>query len=135
MNKNVIIDFTFVEPTAKSFGVYNKSGQAALKGKENKLNVEYKHWNISGYQVENKFVVIAIETFGIIINNDMKNLFQIFINDKEDKVKVYETVLKQLSVAFHTLRAKQFVYIKSNIVSDGVQSQRVSQRSVRRSML
>ena len=38
---DLIIVFTFVEPTARTYGPYNKAGQAALKGKEKKLKLGY----------------------------------------------------------------------------------------------
>jgi len=31
-----IIDCTFIKPTARTYGPYNKAGRAALKGKEKK---------------------------------------------------------------------------------------------------
>jgi len=72
-HKNLVIDFTFVEPTAKSYvGTYNRAGQAALKGKENKIRNEYKHWNVSSNnEVTNIFKVIAVETFGVVIKEDI----------------------------------------------------------------
>jgi len=40
MANDLIIDFTFVEPTARTYGTYNKAGQAALKRKrKSKLSV------------------------------------------------------------------------------------------------
>ncbi len=50
---DLIIDFIFVEPTAHTYGPYNKAGQAALKGKEKKIKIEYKHWNVLGDNVTN----------------------------------------------------------------------------------
>ena len=38
---DLIIDFTFVQLTARTFGPYNKAGQAASKGKEKKLKLGY----------------------------------------------------------------------------------------------
>ena len=52
---DLIIDFTFVQLTARTFGPYNKAGQAALKGKEKKIKIEYKHWNALGDNVTNQF--------------------------------------------------------------------------------
>ena len=71
LDNDLIIDFTFVEPTARSHGAYNKAGQAALKGKEKKLKSEYKHWNVLGDTVTNKFYIVAVETFGIILKDDI----------------------------------------------------------------
>ena len=48
-HKSLVIDFTFVEPTARTYvGKYNKTGQAALIGRQNKITNEYKHWNVGG---------------------------------------------------------------------------------------
>jgi len=42
LNSNLIVDYTFVEPTATSYvGTYNKAVQAAKKGKDNKLKNEF----------------------------------------------------------------------------------------------
>jgi hypothetical protein len=132
LNENIVIDFTFVEPTAKLFTPYNKVGQAALKGKENKIKTEYKDWNISSAQVTNKFLVLAIETFGTIISDDFKNLFSQFIHEREDRTRVLEIVFQQLSVAFHSLRAKQFLYIKNHVALRELEQ---SQRTVRNTTL
>jgi hypothetical protein len=132
LNENIVIDFTFVEPTAKLFTPYNKVGQAALKGKENKIKTEYKDWNISSAQVTNKFLVLAIETFGTIISEDFKNLFSQFIHEREDRTRVLEIVFQQLSVAFHSLRAKQFLYIKNHVALRELEQ---SQRTVRNTTL
>jgi hypothetical protein len=116
-NQNLIIDFTFVEPTAQTYvGTYNKAGQAALKGKENKINKEYKHWKVVGDQVTNNFKVIAIETFGVLIKDDIISTIDPFINAKENRAMVINLVLQQLSVAFHTVRAKQHNFIKNTHV-------------------
>ena len=40
LNKAHVIDFTFVEPTSQTYF------QAALKGQEQKLKNEYKHWQV-----------------------------------------------------------------------------------------
>jgi hypothetical protein len=84
-HKSLIIDFTFVEPTAKTYvGTYNKAGQAALIGRENKIKNEYKHWKIIGDQVTNKFKVVAIETFGVVIKDDIVSIITSFINKHEN---------------------------------------------------
>jgi len=111
LNSNLIIDYTFVEPTATSYiGTYNKAGQAAKKGKENKLKNEYKHWNVdnNNNQGANNFKVIAVETFGVVIVDDIHLIFNKFIHEKENNARVLQSVMQQLSVAFHTIRAKQF---------------------------
>ena len=89
-----------------------KAGQAALKGKEKKLKSEYKHWNVLGDTVTNKFYIVAVETFGIILKDDIYNIFSSFINRKENSSQVLHLVTQQLSVAVHTIRAIQFESIK-----------------------
>jgi len=66
-------DFTFVEPTSQIyFHAYNKASQAALKGREQKLKIEYKHWQViddNNIHVTNTIQIIAVETsFGQFIN-------------------------------------------------------------------
>jgi hypothetical protein len=109
LNKNLVIDFTFVEPTARTFiGTYNKAGQAAIMGRDNKKKNEYKHWKVDGDYVTNKFKVVAVETFGIVLKEDIVSIFGQFINEKEDRGGVLNLVTQQLSVAVHTMRAMQF---------------------------
>jgi len=111
LNSNLIVDYTFVEPTATSYvGTYNKAGQAAKKGKDNKLKNEYEHWEVenNNNQVANKFKIIAVETFGVVIVEDIYSIFNTFIHDRENRAVVLQSVLQQLSVAVHTIRAKQF---------------------------
>ena len=60
MANDLIIDFTFVGP-------YNKTGQAALKGKEKKIKIEYKHWNVLGDNVTNQFSIVAVERTTLLI--------------------------------------------------------------------
>ena len=44
LNKHLIIDYTFVEPTSLAhIGTYNMAGQAALRQRDDKLTYEYKH--------------------------------------------------------------------------------------------
>jgi hypothetical protein len=113
--KNIIIDFTFVEPTSRSYiGDYTKAGHAALKGVENKINNDYKHWNVKGNQVTNKFKVVSVETFGVIVKEDVIDIFQNLIHEKENKAAVLFMVLQQLSISFHSVRAKMFNKIKDN---------------------
>ena len=76
LGNDLIIDFSFVEPTARTHGAYSKAGQAALKGKEKKLKSEYKHWNVLGDTATNKFYIVAVETFGIILKDDIYNIYQ-----------------------------------------------------------
>ena len=109
---DLIIDFTFVEPTARTYGAYNKAGQAALKGKEKKIKSEYKHWNVLGDNVTNQFYIVAVETFGIILKEDITHIFRTFINPKENSTQVLHLLTQQLSVAVHTIRAIQFESIK-----------------------
>jgi len=45
-----------------------------LKGKEKKLKSEYTHWNVLGNTVTNKFYIVAVETFGIILEDDIYNI-------------------------------------------------------------
>ena len=119
-NKNLIIDFTFVEPTAKTYvGTYNKAGQAALIGRQNKILHEYKHWNVSGNTVTNKFKIVAIETFGVAIKDDIISIISPFINQQENPKQVIHLVLQQLSVALHTIRAVQFKNIQMTQVCRG----------------
>jgi len=40
---------------------YNKVGQAALKGKEQKIKIEYKHWNVLGNNFTNQFHIVAVK--------------------------------------------------------------------------
>ena len=71
---DLIIDFIFVEPTAHTYGPYNKAGQAALKGKEKKIKIEYKHWNVLGDNVANQFYIVTVEAFGIILKENITHV-------------------------------------------------------------
>jgi hypothetical protein len=115
LNKHLIIDYTFVEPTSLAYiGTYNKAGQAALRRRDDKLTNEYKHWSVEGNnQGTNKFTIIAFETFGVIIQDDVKRVISQFIHVKENHDLTLTLAMQQLSVAFHTIRAKQFVNIKN----------------------
>ena len=74
---------------------------------------EYKHWSVErNNQGTNKFTIIAFETFGVIIQDDVKGVISQFIHEKENRGSVLTLAMQQLSVAFHTIRAKQFVDIK-----------------------
>jgi hypothetical protein len=117
-HRSLVIDFTFIEPTARTYvGTYNKTGQAALKGRQNKISKEYKHWNVSGSNlVENIFKVIAFETFGVVIKEDIIATVTPFINEKENPAQVINLVIQQLSVALHTIRANQFITTQSTQV-------------------
>jgi hypothetical protein len=115
LNKSLIIDFTFVEPTARAFiGLYNKAGQAALKGRDAKLSREYKDWTVEGDNVTNIFKIIAFETFGATVPEDLFSIFSLFINDKENRPEVMHLVMQQLSVAIHTIRASVLTRMESN---------------------
>jgi hypothetical protein len=115
LNKHLIIDYTFVEPTSLAYvGTYNKAGQAALRRRNDKLTQEYRHWNVEGNnQGTNKFMIIAFETFGVIIPDDVKGVISQFIHAKENHGSTLTLSMQQLSVAFHTIRSKQFVEIKN----------------------
>jgi hypothetical protein len=109
----LVIDFTFVEPTARTHvGTYNKAGQAALKGRERKLKGEYKHWKVHGVNVTTKFHIIAVETFGVMLKEDITSVFGQFIHAKENTAHVLHLVTQQLSVAIHTIRSIQFHAMK-----------------------
>ena len=95
-------------------GTYNKASQAALRRRDDKLTKEYKHWSVEGNnQGSNKFMIIAFETFGVIVPDDVKGVISQFIHEKENRGSALTLAMQQLSVAFHTIRAKQFVDIKS----------------------
>jgi hypothetical protein len=100
MANDLIIDFTFVGP-------YNKTGQAALKGKEKKIKIEYKHWNVLGDNVTNQFYIATVETF-----ENIAHIFRSFFNPTENSTQVLNLRTQQLSVAVHTIRAIQFEAIK-----------------------
>ena len=117
LNKAHVIDFTFVEPTSQTyFHAYNKAYQAALKGREQKLKNEYKHWQVIGgnnIHVTNNFQIIAVETFGIMLKDDIHSFFSQFIHEKENRSQVLNLVTQQLSVAVHTMRSIQFHAMKN----------------------
>ena len=77
---------------------------------------EYKHWKVVGGQVTNKFKVVAIETFGVVIKSDILSIFTPFINARENQAQVLNLVIQQVSVAIHTIRANQFNTISRNHV-------------------
>jgi hypothetical protein len=112
-NSTTIIDFTFVEPTSKYVGAYNKIGQAAeLRAKE-KIK-EYSAWNLNNQ--DNKLKIFSVETYGVI-SKDSKNLFNSFIIDNETESVVKNLIYQQLSVALHCLRANMFLIIKKDFAS------------------
>ena len=53
-----------------------------------------------------------METFGIILKEDITHTFRSFINPKENSIRVLHLLTQQLSVAVHTIRAIQFEAIK-----------------------
>ena len=117
LNKAHVIDFTFVETTSQTyFHAYNKAGQAALKGREQKLKNEYKHWQVisgNNIHVTNNFQIIAVETFGIMLKDDIHSFFGQFIHEKENRSQVLNLVTQQLSEAVHTMRSIQFHAMKN----------------------
>jgi Reverse transcriptase (RNA-dependent DNA polymerase) len=90
LNKHLIIDYTFVEPTSLAYiGTYSKAGQAAIRRRNDKVTQEYKHWRVEGNnQGSNKFTIIAFETFGVIIQDDVKGVISQFIHEKENRGSV-----------------------------------------------
>ena len=84
-----------------------KTGQAALKGKEKKIKIEYKHWNVLGDNVANQFYIVTVEAF-----DNIAHIFRSFINPTENSTQVLNLRTQQLSVAVHTIRAIQFEAIK-----------------------
>ena len=111
LNHNLLIDFTYVEPTSAYIGEYNKACQGARKGKSEKLK-EYRNWNLQSNNGTNKIEIIAVETFCLGIPEDLKSVFSKFIHERENRSYVMNLVIQQLSVALHTIRAKQFEFIK-----------------------
>jgi hypothetical protein len=58
-------------------------------------------------------MIIVFGTLGVIVTDDVKRVIYQFSNAKENHGSALTLTIKQLSVAFHTIRSKQFVEIKN----------------------
>jgi hypothetical protein len=116
LNKTFVVDFNFIEPTTSIVGAYNKAGQAAHIAKAEKLK-QYKHWEVKNHP-RNHLKILSFETFGIFLADDIKDFFKPLIHQFEDQYKVMSLIYQQLSVAMHTMRAKQFFSIKDRLTVD-----------------
>jgi hypothetical protein len=113
-NRTIIVDFTFTEPTSTSNGAYEEVGSAAKKAVERKLR-EYRRWDTEGSA--DKLVVFAVETFGVV-GKEAQTFLTWYISDNEAQAVVKQLLYQQLSVALHTLRAKQFERIYKEFTDD-----------------
>jgi len=84
---------------------YNKAGQAALKGKEQKIKIEYKHWNVLGNNFTNQFYIVAVK-HSVLFLRKTSHIFSVHSSSPMN------LLTQQLSVAIHTIRAIQFEAIK-----------------------
>jgi len=59
------------------------------------------------------FQIIAVETFGIMLKDDIHSFFGQFIIAKENRSQVLNLVIKQLSVTVQTMRSIKFHAMKN----------------------
>jgi hypothetical protein len=127
-NRYRIVDFSFTEPTSSSHLPYNKVGQAAERQVGNKLR-EYQHWDLDSS--EDSLTIFGVETFGIVSKSAITFL-ESYIGSTENKSRAKPLLQQQLSVALHSLRAQEFLYIQHNSVSIGEPALPLRNRNNRR---
>ena len=119
----MVVDFTIADPTSHDhIRGYSKVGHAAKNAKQAKLRNEYKDWMVEiNNQITKNFKIIAFESFGVGVSEDIKSLFSHFIHEEEDPIVVMQQINQQISVALHVLRASAF----NRIVQQGLVSRRL----------
>jgi uncharacterized membrane protein YgcG len=113
-NRTILVDFTFTEPTAACNGPYEQIGSAAIKAVVRKEK-EYRHWDI--VNSADSLVTFAVETF-VVVGKAAKDFLISFIDPSENTSLAKQLLYQQLSVALHTMRAKQFNRIKKDFTLD-----------------